>query len=107
MSASDSPIAVLGAGNWGTTLAHLIAQNGHHVRLFTRTAEQAHEINHEHTNRYSVSGLRLHDGITASPHAATVLEGAPLVVMATISSGVRVQRKKQADLFFSHFAASG
>ena len=33
-------IAVLGAGNWGTTLADLIASNGHAVRLWTRQPEQ-------------------------------------------------------------------
>jgi glycerol-3-phosphate dehydrogenase len=29
-------VAVLGAGNWGTVLAHLIASNGHNVRLSRR-----------------------------------------------------------------------
>ena len=37
-------IAVLGAGNWGTTLADLIASNGHAVRLWTRDPAQRDEV---------------------------------------------------------------
>ncbi|MBL8741947.1 MAG: hypothetical protein JNK04_12655, partial [Myxococcales bacterium] len=38
------PVAVLGAGNWGTTIAHLIGQNGYPVRLWSRDADQVEEI---------------------------------------------------------------
>ena len=43
-------IAVLGGGSWGTALANVAAENNNDVRLWTRTATQADEINSQHTN---------------------------------------------------------
>jgi glycerol-3-phosphate dehydrogenase (NAD(P)+) len=40
MKSSQHPIAVLGAGSWGTALALLLARNGYDVRLWAR--DQAH-----------------------------------------------------------------
>lgn len=39
-----TPIAVLGAGSWGTALAVLLAENGHKVRLWSYDPEQAAQM---------------------------------------------------------------
>ena len=40
----QQPIAVLGGGSFGTAIANLLAENGHHVLLWMRDAEQAESI---------------------------------------------------------------
>ena len=45
-------ITVLGAGSWGTTLAHLMSRK-HSVSLWARSAASVSEINdHKTLNRY-------------------------------------------------------
>ena len=69
-------IAVLGAGNWGTTLADFIASNGHAVRLWTRQPEQREEINARHTNEGAVPGLRIAEGVSATSELGEAVRGA-------------------------------
>ncbi|HLT37996.1 MAG TPA: 2-dehydropantoate 2-reductase N-terminal domain-containing protein, partial [Enhygromyxa sp.] len=59
-------VSVLGAGNWGTTIAHLIGQNGYRVRLWARSAAAAEEINSRRTNERYLPGLSLSDNIEAT-----------------------------------------
>jgi glycerol-3-phosphate dehydrogenase (NAD(P)+) len=82
------PIAVLGAGNWGTTLAHLVASNGHDVRLWTRDGARALEINRARTSA-SVPGLSLAHGVVASTSLAEVVRGAALVLVVLPSQAFR------------------
>jgi glycerol-3-phosphate dehydrogenase (NAD(P)+) len=84
-----TPVAVLGAGNWGTTLAHLIAKNGYPVRLFTRNPTQRDEINDRHTNERSVAGLAIADGVQATIDAEAALSGVELVILVVSSQGFR------------------
>jgi glycerol-3-phosphate dehydrogenase (NAD(P)+) len=64
-----SPIAVLGAGSWGSTLAGLLAAAGKHVRLWTRNPEKALTI--EHDLRFNKSLL---------PHDLMVTSDLPLAL---------------------------
>ncbi|SES80797.1 glycerol 3-phosphate dehydrogenase (NAD(P)+) [Oceanobacillus limi] len=45
-----SKVAVLGAGSWGTALSIVLADNGHDVRLWTHSKDQAEIINSTHKN---------------------------------------------------------
>lgn len=81
-------VAVLGAGNWGTTLAHLIATNGHATQLWTRDDAQCRDINLRHTSR-SVRGLCLADTLRADTALEGVIRGADLIVMAVPSQAFR------------------
>lgn len=82
-------IAVLGAGNWGTTLAELIAENGHTVNLWTRNHEQCAEINARHTNERAVPGLQLSDKVAATTGLADAVHRAELVLLVVPASGFR------------------
>lgn len=87
--ATQAHVAVLGAGNWGTTLAHLIASTGHTVRLWARDAAVVRSINDERVNRRYLDGFSLHAGITATADLASCVQGAELIVMVLPSSAFR------------------
>ncbi|MEK6688752.1 MAG: 2-dehydropantoate 2-reductase N-terminal domain-containing protein, partial [Gemmatimonadota bacterium] len=56
---------VLGAGSWGTTLADLLAKQGHEVGLWAFEPEVAEQINRDRINQSYLAGCSLHDGIRA------------------------------------------
>jgi glycerol-3-phosphate dehydrogenase (NAD(P)+) len=81
--------AVLVAGSWGTALARVLADNGHEVVLWTRTAEQAHEINTRRRNSRYLPDAELPDGIRAVHRIEEALQGAALVLFAAPSAAMR------------------
>ncbi len=82
-------ISVLGAGNWGTTLAELVASNGNTVSLWTRNAAQRDEINARHTNEQAVPGLRLPAAVTATTDLGEAVRGAEMVLVVIPSHAFR------------------
>lgn len=91
-------VAVLGAGNWGSTLAHLAGDNGHEVLLWTRREEQAREINERHTNERSVPELKLSPNVRATTRLKEALTDAPLVLMVIPSQAFRAVSRAAGDL---------
>lgn len=89
-------IAVLGAGNWGTTLSHVVASNGHLVRLWTREGARALGINEQRTSA-SVPGLRLASGVRAATALAEVVHGAALVFVVVPSQAFREVCRELGD----------
>lgn len=77
------PIAVLGAGSWGTALAILLARNGHAVRLWGNEPPVMAELAHTRRNvRYLPDavfpeGLAIHDDLDATLAGADVLVVVP------------------------------
>ena len=84
-----SPIAVLGAGSWGTALAASLAQNGHPVRLWARRAEAAEAINRTRENADYLPGARLPEALHATSDLAEAVAGAWLWVVAVPSQPAR------------------
>jgi Glycerol-3-phosphate dehydrogenase len=82
-------VAVLGAGSWGTALAMVLADNGHHVTLWGRNAETVDEINARHTNRRYLPGAVLPAGVMATTDLASAVSAADAVVVVTPSHAVR------------------
>ncbi|MBA2654312.1 MAG: NAD(P)-dependent glycerol-3-phosphate dehydrogenase [Gammaproteobacteria bacterium] len=68
-----SPIAILGAGSWGTALAILLARNGQHVRLWGRD-DSIKDIQSSRINKRYLPNFVLDDSIEAFTdlEAATV-----------------------------------
>lgn len=52
-----SPIAVIGAGSWGTALAIHLAQNNNNVKLWGRDNKQMLAMQKTHSNEYYLPGI--------------------------------------------------
>lgn len=81
-------VAVIGAGSWGTTVAHLAAQNVPTV-LWSRRGELADEINSKHTNGDYLDGYELHPQLRATADLREAVAGADVLVMGVPSHGFR------------------
>ncbi len=96
MSAKDA-ISVIGAGNWGTTLAHLVAKGGRSVRLWTRDPRQRDEINERRTNAHYTSGLSISPGVRGTTDLREALAGVELVIVAIPSQAFREVTRSMGD----------
>jgi len=63
MSAAGQPIAVLGAGSWGTALAMVLARNGNPVRLWSNEAEDITAMRRDYANYRYLPDLPFPKGI--------------------------------------------
>lgn len=80
--------AVIGAGGWGTTLAHLLAERGHDVHLWARSQALADEITQTRVNTPYLPQVRIHPDIRVT-HRHQDLESAHLYVFAVPSQATR------------------
>jgi glycerol-3-phosphate dehydrogenase (NAD(P)+) len=82
------PVAVIGAGSFGTCLAILCARDNE-VRIWSRRPELAEAINLDHRNPQYLREQRLPDSVRATSDLAEALEGCELVICAVPSHGLR------------------
>jgi len=82
------PVAVLGAGSFGTCLAILAARK-HDVTLWARDPAVAAAIGRERRNPRYLREIPLPDNITATHDLADALAGRELVICAVPSHGLR------------------
>jgi len=66
-------IAVIGAGSWGTTLAHLLGDKGFDVTLWAYEKEIHEEINRSGENSVYLPGVKLSDNVVATGNIQTAL----------------------------------
>lgn len=83
------PIAVLGAGSWGTALAILLAQNGQTVRLWGRDAAQMQQCAEERRNIHYLPDNLFPSGLSVSSDLSTVLDQIDDILIAVPSNGFR------------------
>jgi glycerol-3-phosphate dehydrogenase (NAD(P)+) len=81
-------LAVLGAGAWGTALAHHLATHGHATRLWARRSEFAAELARTRQNPL-LPQASLPASIAVSHRLDEVLEGAEAIVLAAPCHTVR------------------
>jgi glycerol-3-phosphate dehydrogenase (NAD(P)+) len=81
-------VAVIGAGSWGTTVAHLAAFNAP-TMLWARDDDVAGEVEHKHTNSKYVPNYDLHPGLRATSDLEAAVSGADVIVMGVPSHGFR------------------
>jgi glycerol-3-phosphate dehydrogenase (NAD(P)+) len=91
-------VAVLGAGNWGTTYAKVLVDAGNQVTLWARRSEVAAEIERSHSNPDYLPGIELPTTLRATPDAQDALDGAELVAIAVTSQSLRDNLVKWAEL---------
>ena len=73
-------VAVVGAGSWGTTLAALLAKNGHEVVLWAREPDVVQQITDGHENQRFLPGIQLPDTLRATGDLAAALSRAEVAV---------------------------
>ncbi len=82
-------IAVIGAGSYGTCLAMLFGNAGHHVHLWCRSATTATELEHSRENQAYLPGFRLPDSVVVTHDIALAVTGKRFVVGVTPSHAIR------------------
>ncbi|HEU5287200.1 MAG TPA: NAD(P)H-dependent glycerol-3-phosphate dehydrogenase [Candidatus Limnocylindria bacterium] len=94
-----SPVSVLQAGSWGTTLATILARDaGRDVVLWTRDAEQARAMAAERENRRYLPGIRIPERVVITADVEQALSHAEDLIVAAPSVGVRALRERIAPL---------
>ena len=73
-------IGVIGSGGWGTALASVCAENGHVVRLWSRTPAIVREINEQHTNTVFLEGVQIPKSVVATQFAEELYDADMLVI---------------------------
>ena len=82
-------LAVIGAGAWGTALAHLAAGAGHRVRLWCYEPEVAAGIAADRRNERYLPGIPLAPGIASTTDLAEAVAAVDAVILAVPSHAFR------------------
>src|SRR5687768_10228487 len=88
-AAEATPVAVLGAGSWGTCLAWLLALKGVPVRLWMRDPALAEFLTEKRENERYLPGVPLPAALTPTADIAFALNQAATAVIAVPAAGVR------------------
>jgi glycerol-3-phosphate dehydrogenase (NAD(P)+) len=81
--------AVIGAGNWGTALANLLADKGVPITIWAFEPDVAEGIDVRHENPRYLKGVSLDARLRATTDFATALNGAEIVLSVTPAQHVR------------------
>lgn len=82
-------IGVIGAGSWGTTLADLLAKNGHDVTLWAYEPEVAREMAESGVNTLFLPGIRLSPQLRYTNSLPEVAQGKDMLLFVVPSQLVR------------------
>jgi glycerol-3-phosphate dehydrogenase (NAD(P)+) len=85
----DAPIAVLGAGSWGTALAIQFARGGRPVRLWGRDRERLADMAAGRRNERYLASAQFPDSLQVEPDLARALAGARDVLIVVPSHAFR------------------
>lgn len=88
MSSGPVDAAVIGAGSWGTALAHLLDRNGHGVRLWSFEEEVTREMITTRENKTYLPGVRLSSAVRVSSRLGETVTGADWIVSVSPSQFV-------------------
>lgn len=90
-------IAVLGAGGWGTALAVMADQCGHHVCLWSAFPEELEQIRKEKENKKLLPGILVPDTIHLVSNLQEIADRS-FYILAVPSIAVRETARKLADV---------
>jgi glycerol-3-phosphate dehydrogenase (NAD(P)+) len=89
MNAEQAPVAVLGAGSWGTALAIQFARSGRPTRLWGRTPERLLAMAANRRNDRYLSSAEFPASLSVEPNLEAALSGARDALIAVPSHGFR------------------
>lgn len=82
-------VAVLGSGSWGTALAHVIADAGNSVCIWSRDTETVNAIHSRQENPKYLPGIPLNAHIRASTDLEEVIQAAHWILCAIPTQQIR------------------
>src|SRR5688572_17493553 len=88
-SAGTPPVAVLGAGSWGTALGIHLARTGHRTYLWGRDARQLEELARSRRNQRYLPGVEFPPALAVEPRLERVLAASSEVLIAVPSHAFR------------------
>jgi glycerol-3-phosphate dehydrogenase (NAD(P)+) len=84
-----APVAVLGAGSWGTALAIQFARAGHPTRLWSRSPADVIAMRAQRQNARYLPEAKFPDAIEVHDALATAVRGAVAIIIAVPSHSLR------------------
>ena len=84
-----SKVVVLGAGQWGTTMAQVLCDAGNHVLMWGRSQELVDEVNEKHTNSKYLDDSVLPVGLKATTSLNEAFEYSNIYVLAVPAQTLR------------------
>jgi glycerol-3-phosphate dehydrogenase (NAD(P)+) len=84
-----SKVVVLGAGQWGTTMAQVLSDAGNHVLMWGRSQELVDEVNEKHTNSKYLDDSVLPVGLKATTSLNDAFEYSNIYVLAVPAQTLR------------------
>ena len=84
-----SKVVVLGAGQWGTTMAQVLCDAGNHVLMWGRSQELVDEVNQKHTNSKYLDDSFLPIGLKATSSLKEAFEYSNIYVLAVPAQTLR------------------
>ena len=82
-------VSVLGAGQWGTTLAQVLCDSGHEVLLWARNSATVNEINSIHKNSKALGVHKLPDQLRATSSIEEACSFSTVIVLAIPAQTLR------------------
>lgn len=84
-----SKVVVLGAGQWGTTMAQVLCDAGNHVLMWGRNQELVDEVNEKHTNSKYLDESVLPLGLRATTSLSEAFEYSNIYILAVPAQTLR------------------
>ena len=82
-------IGIIGAGSWGTALAWLLNNNGHHCTMYSALPEEIEMFRTYHENKDKLPGVVLSEETDFTTDLSEAIRGMDVIVMAVPSKFVR------------------
>ncbi|XME03084.1 NAD(P)H-dependent glycerol-3-phosphate dehydrogenase [Lachnospiraceae bacterium C1.1] len=90
-------IGMIGAGSWGTALAWLLENNGHHVTIWSAKEGEIEELRETRENRQKLPGVILQEDVSYTVDLKEACSDKDIIVVAVASPYVRSTAKKMKD----------
>lgn len=97
MTEYTKSIGVLGTTSWGTTLAILMASQGHRITLWARTPEEANILNNDRENKRLLPGFLFPETMSVTCSTDTAFQMADMAIIAVPSKSFRTNLQQVRD----------